>query len=549
MPLFRRRLHWLLLILFTAVWFANIDYRHLVRPDEGRYAEIPREMVQSGDWITPRLNGIKYFEKPPLQYWATAAAYEAFGEHEWTARLWTALTGWLGVLLVFFVGRRLFGEKAGLSAALVLGGSLYYVLAGHFNSLDMGMSFFMSLTLSGFLLAQTTSDPRSTRNWMLVAWAAAALAVLSKGLIGLVLPGAVLVAYSLLSRDFSAWRRLHLLPGLAVFLLLAAPWFVAVSLANPEFARFFFIHEHFERFLTKVHGRYHPWYYFVPLLLGGIVPWTIALFPALARAWSAERGQTGFRPRLFLLLWAVVIFTFFSASDSKLPGYILPIFPALALLIGDDLSRSSLRALTRQAVATGLLGLGVIVAATVGFERYAADSPALYGRYGLWLAMAATVFLVGVVVAAAAARRGRRMAAVLGLAATGLLSSQLIVTGHESLAPLNSGYDFARALQPHLRPDTRLYCVDMYDQTLPFYLKRTCTLVGYEDEMGFGLRQEPWLRGPDEASFLARFGQKPQAIALLSRDKYRQLKAAGLRHRLVAEGEEHVAIAPPGDGP
>lgn len=544
MPRSRRWLYGILLLCFSAVWFGNLQYRHLIRPDEGRYAEIPREMALSGDWVTPRLNGIKYFEKPPLQYWATAAAYKVFGEHEWTARLWTGLTGWLGVLLAFFAGRRLFGETAGLFSALTLGGSLFYVLAGHFNSLDMGVSFFMGLTLSGFLLAQTATDARAARNWMLVAWAAAALSLLSKGLIGLVLPGAVLAAYTLLARDFAVWRRLHILPGLVVFLLIGAPWFIAVSLANSEFAHFFFIHEHFERFLTKVHGRYHPWYTFIPLLLGGITPFLLSFFPALVRGWTAERGQRTFRPRLFLLLWSVVIFAFFSASDSKLPGYILPIFPALALLIGDYLSRCSPSALTKQTMVMWLIGLAIIIAAAMSFGRFSADEPTLYGKYGLWLLTAAAAWLISVAASIAASWRGARATAVLALALGGLVSTQLIVSGHESLAPINSGYDFAQKLRPLLRADSKLYCVKMYDQTLPFYLKRTCTLVAHDDEMAFGLAQEPHLRGPDLQAFLSQFHTLPSAVAIMSPETYDQLAAQSRPMRVLVRTREHVAVVP-----
>ena len=540
----RRWLYGILFVCFTAVWFGNLQYRHLIRPDEGRYAEIPREMAASGDWVTPRLNAIKYFEKPPLQYWATAAAYKVFGEHEWTARLWTALTGWLGVLLAYFVGRRLFGQTAGLFSALALGGSLFYSLAGHFNSLDMGVSFFMGLTLSAFLLAQTSSDARAARNWMLIAWAAAALSLLSKGLIGVVLPGAVLLTYTLLARDFAVWKRLTILPGLVVFLLIAAPWFVAVSLANPEFAHFFFIHEHFERFLTKVHGRYHPWYDFIPLLLGGITPWLIAFFPALTRGWSAERGQTTFRPRLFLLVWSAVIFVFFSASSSKLPGYILPIFPALALLIGDYLSQCKLPMLSKQIAAMWLIGLAIVIAAAMNFGRFSVDEPMLYGNYGVWLAASAATWLVGVAIAFVASRGGARIAAVVSVAAAGLLSSQLIISGHESLAPVNSGYDFAAKLKPLLTADNKLYCVDMYDQTLPFYLKRTCTLVAHEDEMAFGLTQEPRLRGPDLATFIDQFRQMPNAVAIVSPETYARFASQSIPMRVLVKTREHVAIAP-----
>ena len=151
---------WWLVIAVALIWFANLEYRKLIKPDEGRYAEIPREMVVSGDWVTPRLNDLKYFEKPPLQYWATATAYTLFGEHHWTSRLWTALTGFAGILLVWFAGMRLFGREAANYAAILLGSSTLYVLMAHINTLDMGVTFFLTLGITGLLLGQTQADAK-----------------------------------------------------------------------------------------------------------------------------------------------------------------------------------------------------------------------------------------------------------------------------------------------------------------------------------------------------------------------------------------------------
>ncbi|HVR94321.1 MAG TPA: phospholipid carrier-dependent glycosyltransferase, partial [Casimicrobiaceae bacterium] len=214
LPALTRRGVVVLLLVFTAIWFSNLDYRRLVHPDEGRYAEIPREMVASGDWITPRLNGIKYFEKPALQYWITAAAYSIFGVHHWTARVWPALSGFLGVLFIGYVGLRLGGPLLGLYSAAVLGGSAWYVLNAHILTLDAGVTFWMSVGLGSLFIAQRDdATPAEERGWMLAAWAALALAVLSKGLIGVVLPGVAMVIYTLLRRDWSLWRRLHLIGG------------------------------------------------------------------------------------------------------------------------------------------------------------------------------------------------------------------------------------------------------------------------------------------------------------------------------------------------
>ncbi len=156
-----------LVIVFALVWFSNLEYRKLIRPDEGRYAEIAREMVMSGDWITPRLNDLKYFEKPPLQYWATAAAFRIFGESHWGARWWPATTTFACVLLMFWAGRRLFDEEVGLTAA-ALGSCTWILINAHFNTLDAGLTAFLTAGLLGFLLAQRPgATPAANRNWML----------------------------------------------------------------------------------------------------------------------------------------------------------------------------------------------------------------------------------------------------------------------------------------------------------------------------------------------------------------------------------------------
>ena len=542
---------WLiLLLLLTAVlaWFGNLEYRKLVHPDEGRYAEISREMVASGDWLTPHLNGLKYFEKPALQYWATATAFKLFGEHHWTARLWSALTGFLGILLIYFTGRKLFGPEAGLYAALVLGSSLLYVLIGHLNTLDMGVTFFMTLGMCGLLLAQRNgATARETRNWMWVAAAAMGLAVLSKGLIGLVLPGAVLVIYMLVQRDFSLLRRLHLISGLLIFLAVCAPWFIAVSLTNPEFFNFFFIHEHFERFLTKGHGRYQPWYYFVPILLLGVLPWLGVIFDALIRAWKQGEVAARFHPQRFLLIWAVFIYFFFSISGSKLPSYILPILPALSLLAGQRLAQMKSAALFWHILPNVLLAIIYLVFATqmeglLGNERVPAK---LYADYSQWVIAAALVWLVAALLALYQNYRGTKQSAIIALALGGLIASQLTLTGHETLSREKTGYYLAQEISPHLKADAPFYSVGLYEQTLPFYLKRTVTLVIYQDEMAFGIRQEPEKFLPDLASFTRVWREQPQAFAIMSPQTYTQLQAEGLPMKKIAGNIEHTVVMKP----
>ena len=533
-----------LLVAFTAVWFSNLEYRKLVNPDEGRYAEVPREMVASGDWITPRLNDIKYFEKPALQYWATAAAYSLFGEHQWTARLWSALTGFLGVLMVFFTGRRLFGADAGWYAALVLGSSLLWVLVGHVNTLDMGVSFLLSAAVCAFLLAQhDAAKERARSRWMLAAWAALALALLSKGLIGLVLPGAALFLYILIERDWRLPGRLRLVAGITLLLALALPWFVAVSLANPEFFRFFFIHEHFERFLTRQHGRYEPPYYFIPVLLAGMLPWTLTLIDALARAWKRDPQQR-FQVRRFLFLWAAVVFVFFSASSSKLLPYILPMFPALALLIGARLTQLGARALAWQALPAALAGI-VVLALVPGIERYASREVEveMFRDYADWLIAAGLLQIAGAAACARLAWRGRTAAALVVLAFAGLVFAQLVLSGHESLSRAKSAYHIVQEIKPELKPGMPFYSVDTYDQSLQFYLRRSTTMVAYKDELGFGIEQEPEKFIPELAQFERNWNAGREALALMSPATYATLRAQGLPMRVVARDTRRIIVA------
>jgi 4-amino-4-deoxy-L-arabinose transferase-like glycosyltransferase len=536
-----------LLAAFGLVWFCNLGYRHLVKPDEGRYAEIPREMVASGDWLTPRLNGYKYFEKPPLQYWATAAAFSVLGQNEWAARLWPGLTGFLGVLLVFWTGNRLFGPPTGLLGAAVTASAAIYVAIGHMLTLDMALSFFMSASAFAVALAQRdAAGEGERRRWMLFAWTAAALAVLSKGLIGIALPAGAVALYVLVERDWKLLKRLHAFSGALLFFAIAAPWFAAVSAANPEFLRFFFIHEHFERFLTREHDRYEPAWYFVPVVLVGILPWIIALFPALARAWKRS-PEAQFQASRFLLLWCVLVFAFFSASSSKLGSYILPIFPALALLTGAYLASASPRLALAQAGVAGGLGVALAVAATQATRFAAADLPAeLLARYAPWLAAAAAVLVLAAGASAFLALRARPQAAAIALAFGCLVSVQTATSGHEELSPVYSAYHIVQKIRNQLQPDVPFYVVETFDHTLLFYLSRTVTMVVNKDELAQPIAWEPRNYLPDTAAFARAWQADREAFALFSvNDLDAFLKSHPIPMQIVARDARRVIVKKP----
>ena len=548
---------WTLLILFLLVWFYMLGARTLVPTDEGRYAEMAREMVATQDWITTRLNGIKYFEKPPLQTWMNAITFELFGLGEWQARLWTGLCGLLGIGLVAYAGRRVFNERTAYYAPLVLASSFFWAGMGHINTLDMGLAGMMTISLCGLLLAQRNDASRSEqRNWMLACWAGMALAVLSKGLIGIVLPGAVLVLYTLLSRDWAIWKRLHLVKGLILFFAITTPWFVLVSLKNPEFPQFFFIHEHFQRFTSKIHSRSGPWYYFIPILLLGILPWLGVMFQSLLQSLREPGRSAGsfaslsegkFQPGKMLMVWSVFIFFFFSISGSKLPSYILPIFPALALLIGSYLDRASYKAIVLSASLVALsCAVGMAFIPHVPLLARDAYSLPLVTAHVPWIYAATIIAFIGGVLAIRFARTQKDLAVTL-LAIAGFVAGQLLMLGHEPQGRYSAGIDYVPALQAELTPATPIYLVGRYEQALPFYLRRTMILVQHADEMEFGLKQEPQLWLPTIDAFVAQWiadhdaGKKD--IAIIDPSIYVTLQQRGLPMRLIGEDPRRVIVA------
>jgi 4-amino-4-deoxy-L-arabinose transferase-like glycosyltransferase len=232
-----------LIAVFALLWFGTLEHRRLINPDEGRYSEIPREMVASGDWTTPRLNDIKYFYKPPLQYWATAAAFTVFGEHHWTARLWPALTGFLGVLFTGFATARLFSPLAGLIAGAVLGSSVLWNVIGHANTLDMGVSASLAAAILALCLAQRDdSTPIESRRWLDGAWVLAGAGDALQGpdragVAGRYSGGLRPVATRL---GASSLRMRPWCAALLILLTITAPWFIAVSTRKPRIRRITF---------------------------------------------------------------------------------------------------------------------------------------------------------------------------------------------------------------------------------------------------------------------------------------------------------------------
>jgi 4-amino-4-deoxy-L-arabinose transferase-like glycosyltransferase len=333
-----------LVALALLVWLACTAWmRPLAVPDEGRYAGVAWEMIRSGDWLTPTLNGLPFFHKPPLFYWLTALSLKAFGLTLWAARLASVIGALAGALALYGLARRWAGNRVANWSVLVLVTQPFWFGGAQYANLDMLVAGCISVAIAlaaQAVLAKEAGQPH--RLALYGAYAFAGLGLLAKGLIGLVLPGAVIVLWLLVSGRWRAVLGLLSLPGLIVLGVVAAPWFVAMQRLYPDFFHYFFVYQHFQRFTQTGFNNMHAWWYYLPLIVGLSLPWVPAWMAAAW--WPKQAGDVahedpGHKLRALMWVWMGVIVVFFSIPASKLPGYVLPALPPLAYLVADAVQR------------------------------------------------------------------------------------------------------------------------------------------------------------------------------------------------------------------
>jgi 4-amino-4-deoxy-L-arabinose transferase-like glycosyltransferase len=536
-----------LLLCVFLIWFGTLETRALFWPDEGRYAEIASEMLDSGDFVTPRLNGLKYFEKPPLQYWLTAFGFWVFHPDEWTARLWPATCGFALVVISVALWWRWRGPAAGLIAGSVLVSAWGVVFGAQILTLDMGLAFFLCLALLAFIAAHRPNRSARAIAWSVVlVWVAMACAVLSKGLIGVVLPGLALGVYAALERDASILKSAFTLRGIAIFLVLTLPWFVLVQRANPEFFDLFFVEEHFRRFTQPGHGRPGPWWYFLPIVAVGFLPWTGALPGVLRDAWNAPRHGS-LRVERLLMIWAVAVIAFFSASHSKLPAYTLPALPALAWLVALASPERHARIATHATIASIIAGVAMAAFSTqLGRIEKLHELGAGLAAYPPFLAAGGSILVAGGMLALASRHRLAATVRIALLAVANVAAMQVLLAGAHVFDAYFSAEQAIDTFVGESRTFPReipFYSVEMLDQSVAFYLGRPVTLVAAQGELANGIAAEPQKFIADRSAFEARWRSLDDAFAVMSPATYRELAAAGLPMTIMATDPRRVFVA------
>lgn len=468
-----------------AIFFFHLGSYGLWEPDEARYAEIAREMLASRNFLVPHLNFVAYIEKPPLLYWLGAIWMALFGVNELAARLTPALAALAGVMMTWFFVRRTMGRGRALLAGAILATSALYALMAQVLTTDMLLTAAITVALFAFFLHW-----REGGRWCWVGYTAVAMGLLTKGPVAAVLPALSLVVFLWWEGELhGAMRRFHAIRGGALVLLIAAPWFAAIAIREPGFVDFYFIGEHLRRFFQSSYSHGEPFYYYLPVITAGIMPWTL-IVPFIA--WRALPRSPMCR---FCIVAAAAVMAVFSAASAKLIPYILPALPPIAVLLaegiyarafaaeerGEDAPAGTRMGFAMAGILMSLLGmamLGAAMAAPLFSTPYlAAARPALY--------VLGLIGAGGGVLIAEIFRHWRMdagFAAIAVMAALALGAGTYVRLDVESL---RSYAALAREVESRA-PDATLICYPRYVQALPFYTRRRVILVGAPTELEFG---------------------------------------------------------------
>ena len=482
------------------LYFGQLGGFPLQDPDEGRYSEIAREMVESGDWVTPHLNYVSYFHKPPLLYWGTALSLAVFGETEFAARFPTALTGVLSVLFTFLLGRRMFGERAALLGAGLLATTPLFFVISQVVLIDM----FLTACLTGALgcVYAAHQHPERRHAWACATALCLGLGFLAKGPIIVLLAGAIAAGFLLWQRDGASALALLGWRPILVFLAVVSPWLVLVSVRNPDFLDVFFYDHHIRRFLGDVGHKEDGLFYFAPVLFFGAAPWTfLAVLTALRREGRSAWANVPADPSRLLFLWAGVIIVFFSLSSTKLPTYVVPAFPPLSLLLGAWLDRAiaadpsadtPLRWIARAMGATSIVLLGCAAFAFL-FADWLADAlrvdvvdvrTLLFPVAGGGAVLGLTGVVLGLRREPFEMTPARASAALIATMAFALF---LGITGR---AVAKNSRDLADAIRAELQPGDLVVSFDHIMHGLPFYLGQRVVHAGDPGELAPGLARD-----------------------------------------------------------
>lgn len=478
----------LLLICFFSYEMGN---RPFASPDEGRYVEIPREMIASGDYITPKLDGLNYFEKPPLLYWMQVGIAKLCGINEYSMRAVIVIFAILGCLSVFLIGRKRFSNTVGIAAGSILAINLLYYAHSRIIILDLATAILMCGTLWCFYTAFVQKTFKTDKKPIMFMYVFAALTCLAKGLIGIVLPGLVIFLWIIFTNNWRCISKMISFPGIMAFVLIAVPWHVIMAIRHDDFLYKYFVVEHWQRYTTTIHERYQPVYFFIPIVIVGLFPWTGFSLVALKNEIKKTMGKKS--EAIFFLCWIFGIFAFYSFSNSKLIPYILPIFPPLALITATTLVDSFEHIHAYDFKCSALLSVFISFGCVVAFLVYKPHIGDLLDDKEFMLTVDVLIGLLiieSVLMLFAYFVEKARFHAILVFLFVGMNIMWVINKGAVCYQDIRkpSTRKMAELVRWNKRADDLVYCYNYYYQDFPVYLRDTVGVVNFIGELEFGLQ-------------------------------------------------------------
>lgn len=451
----------------------------LLTPDEARYIEIVREMVASGNYITPHLNGSIFLDKPILFYWAESVLIHFFGLHEWSVRILPESFGMLGCLFAYWAGMRLYNRRTGLLTALILMSMGLYFAIAHYTNMDLMIAVLVSCVLWLFIVAVHNDKTVSRNRQLLLAYFFMALAFLAKGLIGFVFPIAISGLWILLMNQWRLLKSMRLISGLIIIAMIVAPWVIMIQRETPVFSYYFFYVQQFSRYLTSGFNQHKPFFFYIPVILAGMLPWTIFLCQAIAyfiKQIVKNIKRSG--KELFIVIWPLAILIFFSIPHSKIVGYILPVFPPTAMMIARyiDVNWNWL-ARAKALKCSGMIWSLLALIASLAFMYVAQSQRWVSPASVIYLYILAALFFASAVMSTGLVFYSKNFKTFFVAFFSMAVLIEIIMVASVWTYPLNSVKPLALEVRQKIKSGELVISFDNYYHDLPLYLGQNVYVV------------------------------------------------------------------------
>jgi 4-amino-4-deoxy-L-arabinose transferase-like glycosyltransferase len=489
-----------LIIFFSVLFMLFLGGHHLISPDETRYVGIAWDMYKDNNYVTPTLAGSPFLGKPVLYYWLEIISFHTFGVSEFSARFFPAVIGIITCLMTYVFGRLVFNRRMGIVASLMVAAAPMYFALTHYTNMDGEVASWITCSMLSFLIGvHHLKTNKHTATWFYLSYAFAALAFLTKGLIGLVFPAMIIFFWVLILNDWRSLLKIRLLSGLILFVIIIAPWLYLCEQQNPGFLYYFFIWNQFFRFVGDDFNQQKACFYYLPMVIGGIFPFVLYMLQSYGTHIKNIFVNKKSHPvELFLLLWIVLITLFFSIPSSKLVGYIGPVIPATAILMAiyvcrkwdEQPSKANRISTWVLIILLPLMAITVISLAFIIPEQQGILASAPYARFlGVLLLITSAVLFYGI-------HKKKKFGFIISALLAMIFIMNVCLIASLKTWNLQWNWPIAEKVEHYLKshPKAEVLMFGRYYYSVPMYLGRNVPAVAGWDEIDRATLSDNWQR-------------------------------------------------------